>query len=96
MENYENDETIDKLKEGKSYTYQEEVTTPDNGDLQVLYTEHLHEDEQLRLVLEGCGYYDVRDKNEQWIRIEVLPGDLLVIPSGCYHRFMLDIGVCIK
>ncbi|GET88156.1 hypothetical protein, conserved [Leishmania tarentolae] len=60
------------------------------------FAEHLHEDDEVRLVLEGQGYFDVRDIHDRWIRLLSKPGDCIVVPAGMYHRFTTDQGKYIK
>ncbi|KAI0054973.1 Acireductone dioxygenase [Artomyces pyxidatus] len=76
-------DTIDVTKEGLGDQYE--------TMLEEFFHEHLHEDDEIRYVVEGAGYYDVREHpTDEWIRIHLGPGDLIAIPKGIYHRFMLD------
>jgi len=86
---YKNRDQINVTKEGMGESYEAKIKS--------FFEEHMHEDEEIRYILEGSGYFDVREMpTDEWIRLAVEPGDLVVIPSGIYHRFTLDTNNKIK
>lgn len=95
-DNYEHDAELQKIRQDRGYTYHDIVdVAPDRlpnyeAKLKVFYEEHIHTDEEIRFVLEGSGYFDVRDFDDRWIRIWVKKGDMIILPAGIYHRFTLD------
>lgn len=56
---------------------------------QNFFREHHHTDDEVRYLLDGSGIFDIRNQNDQWLRIEVTTGDFLIIPANRYHRFCL-------
>lgn len=67
VDTHDQDETFKELKKSRGYTFEDEIsiakeTLPDYEDkIKMFYKEHLHTDEEIRYVLEGSGYFDVRE-----------------------------------
>ncbi|KAG2468630.1 1,2-dihydroxy-3-keto-5-methylthiopentene dioxygenase [Polypterus senegalus] len=93
---YETDPELAKLREEKGYSFSDIITirkdTLPNYEekLKIFFTEHLHLDDEIRYIVDGSGYFDVRDKDERWIRIAMEKGDMITLPAGIYHRFTVD------
>lgn len=85
---------LDALKGERGYVQQDEVAlSPDTPNIDAICAkfvdEHLHDDDEVRFVLEGAGIFDIRSRDDRYMRVEVEPGDLIVVPKDRHHRFML-------
>jgi 1,2-dihydroxy-3-keto-5-methylthiopentene dioxygenase len=85
---------IETIKREHGYVDQDFVELgPETPNLDAICAkfdkEHFHTEDEVRLVEEGDGIFDVRDEGDRWIRIEVTKGDAIVIPARTYHRFTL-------
>lgn len=81
--------SVDKIASERSYKNRDEIiVSPEKmGPLyeekvKMFFNEHLHEDEEIRYILDGNGFFDVRDSSDEWVRIRVEKDDLIILPSG--------------
>ncbi|KAF3770314.1 Acireductone dioxygenase [Cryphonectria parasitica EP155] len=88
---------VDTLAQNRGYRNRDEITvSPDKmGDayetkVRSFFSEHLHEDEEIRYIRGGKGYFDVRNEGDSWVRIQLEKDDLIILPAGIYHRFTTD------
>ncbi|KAF2170827.1 hypothetical protein M409DRAFT_18800 [Zasmidium cellare ATCC 36951] len=88
--------SVNAIAESRAYKNRDEIeispTTLPNYEEKVknFFHEHLHEDEEIRYILDGGGYFDVRSEGDDWVRIRLEKGDLMIMPAGIYHRFTTD------
>jgi 1,2-dihydroxy-3-keto-5-methylthiopentene dioxygenase len=85
---------LDALKAAQGYVQEDIVAlTPTMPNLDAICAkfvdEHHHDEDEVRFVLEGEGIFDIRSKDDRFMRVTVVPGDLIVVPAGRPHRFML-------
>ena len=95
--NYPDISDVDRVARERSYKNRDEITiSPATmGDayeskVKMFFHEHLHEDEEIRYILDGGGFFDVRNKDDDWVRILLEKHDLMIMPAGIYHRFTTD------
>ncbi|EYE90567.1 acireductone dioxygenase (Ni2+-requiring) [Aspergillus ruber CBS 135680] len=88
---------VDTLAAERGYKNRDEVcVSPQTmGDIyeekvKSFFSEHLHEDEEIRYIRDGEGYFDVRGQEDEWVRIRLSKDDLIILPAGIYHRFTTD------
>ncbi|KAI8467010.1 MAG: aci-reductone dioxygenase, partial [Monoraphidium minutum] len=93
---HETDPKLAAIRKVRNYSYSEIITISKDllpgydEKIKMFYEEHIHNDEEIRYILDGTGYFDVRDFDDKWIRIKCVKGDMIVLPEGIYHRFTLD------
>ena len=81
--------SVDKIASERCYQNRDEIiVSPENmgssyeEKVKMFFNEHLHEDEEIRYILDGNGFFDVRNGSDEWIRIRLEKDDLIILPSG--------------
>jgi cupin superfamily acireductone dioxygenase involved in methionine salvage len=80
-----NDMSLQEIRDTEDYQYADIIVVP--NFIPTFYDEHSHDDTTVRYILDGSGYFDLRDVNDEWVRMYVERGDFLEWPKGIEHRF---------
>ena len=92
---------VARIKADRGYVEQDEVSlSKQMPNLDAICAkfdkEHYHTLDEVRFVVDGEGIFDVRDRADRWVRIEVDAGDMIIIPANTYHRFYLTAAKTIR
>lgn len=85
---------IDRLKAEGAYVTADVIDVkPDTPNLETLLqkfrTEHWHDEDEVRFIIEGTGLFHIHPVGKPVMAVEVGPGDLLKVPRGTHHWFDL-------
>ena len=85
---------IDALKARGGYTTADVIDVkPDTPNLDAMLakfnTEHWHDEDEVRFILEGRGLFHIHPAEGDVFAIEVEAGDLIRVPRGTHHWFNL-------
>ena len=85
---------IEALKERGGYVTADVIdVSPETPGLEAMLAkfsrEHWHDEDEVRLILEGRGIFHIRPRRGAVAAIEVEAGDLLRVPAGTWHWFDL-------
>ncbi|KAB8349622.1 hypothetical protein FH972_023641 [Carpinus fangiana] len=85
--NFSSIDDVNRIAKDRDYKNRDEITISPStlGDayeskVKTFFHEHLHEDEEIRYIMDGNGYFDVRSKDDAWVRILLEKGDVRALP----------------
>ena len=85
---------IDELKARGGYVTADVIDVKsDTPNLEVMLakfnSEHWHDEDEVRLIVEGRGLFHIHPQNGPVFSIEVVAGDMIRVPRGTHHWFDL-------
>ncbi|KAL2828240.1 Acireductone dioxygenase ARD family [Aspergillus cavernicola] len=96
-------DSVNTLAQERGYKQRDEIVVAPatmgeayESKVKSFFSEHIHEDEEIRYIRDGEGYFDVRGREDEWVRIRLEKDDLIILPAGIYHRFTTDENNYIK
>ena len=84
------DPDLEQIRTDLGYFYADIITV--TSFVEPFWEEHHHAGGSIRYILNGTGYFDVRDLDDNWVRFAAKKGHFMELPSGMNHRFSVDEG----